>query len=660
MLVGPLLPSVSISMPTSILAASDSHQGGFPLDLLARDPSVYLASVLGLGLLAQWAAWRFRFPAILLLLVFGFLAGQFFQAEEIVGTELLFPLVSLAVGVILFEGGLTLRFHELKASGSAVFRLCSIGVVVTWALATSMAWGIMGWPFCISADLGAILTVTGPTVIAPLLRHIKPQRRVGAIAKWEGIVVDPIGAVGAVLLLQFVLSAGQGGAVNAAVKGIILTILVGGGLAFVMAKALEVFLKRHWIPDYLHALAFVACGAVVFVLANLIQHEAGLLAVTLLGVLLANQRSASVKHILEFKEHLRVLLISMLFIVLAGRIELAAFFDLGWRGVAFLLALVLVVRPACVFLSCLGTGLNWKEKVFLSVLAPRGIVAAAVASIFALEVLVVHGNAEAGSLGAQYAQAAQELTPLIFLVIVGTVLFYGLSAAPVARALGLASKNPQGVLFAGTPPWAIDAGLLLQEEGFQVLFVDTSRRGISRARMEGVPTCLANILSEFVEEEVEFDGLGRLLAVTPNDEVNSLAVLEFGHVFGKQNVFRLQPEQEDTPGGQRREAAAEHRGQVLFPSPLTSPELERCWGQGGDVRKTALTEEFDFAALNKEHEELFIPIFVVKESQRLEVCGREFDDPKPGDKVIALVLAKSSKNVSSDSPVKSQGLLNTG
>lgn len=601
------------------------------------DPAVYLAVVLALGLVAQWTAWRFRLPAILLLLIFGFLAGRFFHAESILGTDLLFPLVSMAVGVILFEGGLTLRFHELRSSGGPVLRLCTIGAFVTWALATAAGVVVLGWPAEIAAVLGAILTVTGPTVIAPLLRHIKPQRRVGAIAKWEGIVVDPIGAIAAVLLLLFVGTADGEGALQGALQGIVMTLLVGGGLAVLMARALEFFLKHHWIPDYLHALAFLACGAVVFVGANRIQHESGLLAVTLLGILLANQKSASVKHILEFKEHLRVLLISMLFIVLAGRIDPAALVALGWRGPAFVLVLVVVVRPACVFLSTMGSELAVREKIFLCCLAPRGIVAAAVASIFSLQILSAHQGSAPGSPGAELAAAAAQLSPLVFLVIVGTVLIYGLAAAPVARRLGLAAKNPQGVLFAGTPWWAIETGVILQEEGFQVLFVDTSRRGIAAARMRGLPTCLANILSEFVEEEVELAGLGKFLAATPNDEVNSLSALEFRHVFGQENIYRLKAEEADAPGGKRRGLAPEHRGQILFPGQPTSSEMIRQGLRGAVVKRSRITEEFSYHDFEAMHQDFCSLLFVLKEGARLVVATEGFRQPEAGDTVLALV-----------------------
>jgi len=291
-----------------------------------------------------------------------------------------------------------------------------------------------------------------------------------------------------------------------------------------------------------------------------------------------------------------------------------------------------------------------KEKVFLCCLAPRGIVAAAVASIFSLEVIAKHSSAEPGSVGAQLAASAAEMPALVFMVIVGTVLIYGLAAAPVARKLGLASANPQGVLFAGTPAWAVQAGKILQEEGHQVLFVDTSRRGIAKARMAGVPTCLANILSEFVEEEVELDGLGKLLAVTPNDEVNSLSALEFRHVFGQQNVFRLQPEDESSPGGERRGASAEHRGQSMFPSTPTSSELVGLSLRGAEVKRSRLTEEFSYDHLKFLYEGTFIPLFVLKENGNLHIMDDGGSDPVAGDTVLVLVDPAQERPKSDSSP----------
>ncbi|HZI32551.1 MAG TPA: cation:proton antiporter, partial [Candidatus Binatia bacterium] len=261
---------------------------------------VGIAGVLLLGMLAQWLAWRMRMPSILVLLAFGFLAGRFVHPDEVMSREVLFSLVSLAVATILLEGGLSLNFHEIRQTPGAVIRLCTLGVAVTWALATAAAVYFMDMDLRLAALLGAVLVVTGPTVIGPLLRHIKPTRGTGAVARWEGIVVDPIGAMLAVVVFQIILVARQSDAVTVAAVLLGKTILVGGLGGFLLGKAAEQLFKRHLIPDYLHSPALLAVALMAYALSNLVLPEVGLLTVTVLGLTLANQRSVSLTHIFEF------------------------------------------------------------------------------------------------------------------------------------------------------------------------------------------------------------------------------------------------------------------------------------------------------------------------------------------------------------------------
>jgi NhaP-type Na+/H+ or K+/H+ antiporter len=379
-----------------------------------HDPAIYLASVLGLGMVAQWIAWRLKLPSILLLLLlgFGFAAGQYFgPPDDYLKPALLFPFVSLCVAVILFEGGLTLGFSELRESGRAVLRLCSIGALVAWVLITLAAIGCLGFDWRLAILVGAVLIVTGPTVIAPLLRQIKPSKRVGATAKWEGILIDPVGAVLAVLVLQGILSSSMQAAVGTAALGIVKTLLIGGMLGVVASRVLLQLMKKHLIPDYLGNATLLSVSVGIFVVSNTLQHESGLLAVTVLGIALANQKSVSVQHVIEFKENLRVLLISVLFVLLSGRIVWSEMLELGWGAVGFLGALIFVVRPLSVWASTVGTSLSHKERWFLCFLAPRGIVAAAVASVFTIELL--HA-AELGTLPASLENQAGLLAPLTF------------------------------------------------------------------------------------------------------------------------------------------------------------------------------------------------------------------------------------------------------
>lgn len=405
---------------------------------LAVTPVAYLALVLALGILAQWLAWRLKIPSILILLAFGFGLSLTtgIQVDAYLGgeTDTLLAVVSLFVAVILFEGGLTLKFSELKQAGAPILRLCTLGVAIAFTLSSIAATLIFQWNWRVAALLGAILVVTGPTVVGPLLRVIKPSRKISSIVKWEGIVVDPIGAILAVLVFQAAIAGGIQSAGNAVFIALIKTILVGIVLALVIAKVIEFLLKRHYIPEFLESVFLLAVVAAVFAASNSFQEESGLLTVTVLGIALANQKSVSVRKILELNENLRVLIISVLFIVRAGRINPSDLFSVVIASFLFLAVLILAVRPASVYLSCLGSGkLDFRERSFLAALAPRGIVAAAVTSVFAIE---FDHSAHEGLLAPEIADQAMQMVPTVFIIIIGTVFLYGLSARRLALSLG--------------------------------------------------------------------------------------------------------------------------------------------------------------------------------------------------------------------------------
>ncbi len=590
---------------------------------------IYLAAVLGLGVAAQWLAWRARLPAILVLLVLGFAMGQFafgYAAEtfgssvdELLGRELLFSAVSLSVAVILFEGGLSLRISEVRETGRAVLGLVTVGVMVTWALSWAAARWILGFDNATAALAGAILVVSGPTVIVPLLRHVRPVRRVGSLVKWEGIVNDPIGAVLAVLVFEATLAVGPREAVADVLGAIVATVAVGCGIALAAAIVLVLLLRRFLVPDYLQSAVFLATVVVAFTASNSVQHESGLVAVTLLGVILANQKAVTIKHVVEFKENLRVLLISVLFVVLASRLQFDDLSALGWRGLALLGVLVLVVRPAAVFLSTVRTGLAWRERLFLSWIAPRGIVAAAVASVFALHV-----------------ENAERLVPLVFLVIVGTVTIYGLTAAPLARWLKIADPNPQGILFAGASEFVRAMATAVQEAGYSVMLIDTNSRNIAAARMAGLPTCWANVLSGYVREELDFGGIGRFAAMTPNDVVNALAAEEFIELFGRANVSQFAPK---TPEAERREPVSSERlGRLLFDGQIGHAELSARVAAGAVVKTTSLTDDFDYDAFRELYGPSAIILAVIEPSGELTLSTADQPiAPKSGQTVMALV-----------------------
>lgn len=601
-------------------------------------PLAYLALVLALGILAQWLAWRLKLPSILILLAFGFglslTTGV--RIDDYLERETLLALVGIFVAIILFEGGLTLKFSELREAGAPVIRLCTLGVLIAFGLTSVAASYIFGWNWRIAALLGAILVVTGPTVVAPLLRVIKPTRKISSILKWEGIVVDPIGAILALLVFQVAIAGGVQSASESVFLTLGKTILVGIVVAIALAKVIEILLRRHLIPDFLESVFLLAVVAVAFAASNAIQEESGLLTVTVLGIALANQKSVSVRDILEFKENLRVLIISLLFILLSGRIASEELGAVALPSLALLAVLLFIVRPASVYLANLGSkSVNYRERTFLAALAPRGIVAAAVTSVFAIE---LDDAAAKGELPSAIAGQAEHLVPVVFLVIIGTVLVYGLLASPLAQRLGLSNRNARGVLFAGADAWTRLIAKTLLNDGHPVMLLDTRYENVAAARMMGLNAIRANILSEHVEENLEFPGITQLVAGTSNDEVNSLATGEFAHIFGKANVWQITPSDKDAHPS--TSIASHRRGRICFSEEPTFQNLQNLAYHDGIIKKTLLTEIFTLENFHEVHGEEAVILFLHDEGKGLRPAAADLESIPPGTTIYSLVNPK--------------------
>lgn len=605
------------------------------------DPLLMLAVIIVLGALAQWLGWLLRLPAILLLLLFGFLAGpiaDLIRPDELFGS-LLLPFVSISVALILFEGGLTLNFVELRHVGRVVLFLVTLGAVTTWVLAAAAAHWLIGLDFGLSVLLGAILTVTGPTVVLPLLRHIRPVGAVNAILKWEGIVIDPIGAVLAVIAFEVVAESRFEDVLPRAAWTAFRTLLLGSALGLGGAAFLAIAIRRFWIPDHLHSLVAAMLVVAAFAGSNLVLHESGLMAVTVMGIALANQRFADVRHILEFKENLRVFLLSAVFVLLSARLSLADLASVGVGTLAFLAALIVIIRPASVLISTVGSALDRRERTFLACMAPRGIVAAAVASVFAL------------ALEERGYSHARLLVPIVFSTIVGTVLVYGLTGGLVARGLRLANPNPQGLLLLGGGRFGREMARAVQNCGIRALLVDTNRESVVAAQLAGVDTHFGSILAEDTLEKLDLSGLGRLLALTSNDEVNSLAVQRFTSLFGRAGLFQLAPKGSES--GQSKISAHLH-GRVLFCGDATLARIEGLLARGASIRTTKLSAEFDFDAFRKLHGDDALPLLVVTENARLIVIAAdEKAQPRAGQMLISLALPSPTVPERSTTPAAS-------
>jgi NhaP-type Na+/H+ or K+/H+ antiporter len=495
--------------------------------------------------------------------------------------------------------------------------------VATWVVTTWTATVVLGFDGGLSMLLGAVLVVTGPTVILPLLRLIRPKGRVGPVLKWEGIVIDPIGALLAVLVFE-VIVASEGTTPAALIgKGVAFTIVFGGGFGCLGAVVLAFMLRRYWIPEFLQNAVSLMLVIAAFAASNVVQPESGLLAATVMGIVLANQKWADVRHIVEFKENLRVLLISALFILLAARIQPSQLTGVGWRGVIFVIVLIVVIRPVAVWLSTLRSRLTRSERMFLAWMAPRGIVAAAVSSVFAFR-LEEQGLAD-----------AHLLVPITFITIMGTVAVYGLTAPIVARRVGVADMNPQGLLIVGADRWIRAVAETLQKKGISVLLVDTNRQHASAARMAGLRVYNGSVLADHALEELDLGGLGKLLAVTSNDWVNVLAVQRFSRIFGAAECYQI-PSWEE---GEGRKPRHQHlRGRLVFADTVTSEDLQQRFEAGDVVKATPISEAFDYAAFTQRYGESALPLFVVSDDGKLDVLtARHSREPKAGETLIAMV-----------------------
>lgn len=581
-----------------------------------------LASIIGLGLISQLVSWWLKLPAILFLLLTGIVLGPvsgWLQPDEIFG-ELLFPLVSLSVAVILFEGSLTLNFRQLQGIQRVVINMVTIGTLSTWITVSLLTHYLLDFPWMLAWLFGAIMVVTGPTVIVPMLRTIRPNNRIAQILRWEGIIIDPIGALLAVLVFEYIIATTTGEHLSHALLLFGQTILIGTGAGIVGGWVLGNILKRHLIPEYLQNLVALTLVIAIYVAANHLGEEAGLLAVTIMGIWLANTKGLDIDNILSFKEDLTILLVSVLFIVLAARLDFTQLQALGWAGVLLLLGVQFIARPLKIFLSTLGSSLKWQEKVLLGWIAPRGIVAAAVSAIFALklESLDIAG--------------ADLMVPLTFMVIIGTVVFQSATSRPLAHALNVSEPEPHGFLIVGANPIGRALGVALKAEGFRILISDTSWEKIRDARMDGLEAYYGDVTSEHADRHLDLVGLGRLIAVSARDATNQLAGVRFQREFGKQNIFSLCP----TKGKARNET--QRIARCLFADQVHYAHLMQWLSRGAEIRKTRITDNFSYADYLQQHADKVIPLFTLDTKRRLRiVTASSTSQPSAGWEILALV-----------------------
>lgn len=577
-----------------------------------------------LGISAQWFAWRLRVPAIVLLLMAGFAAGPVLgwlnPAQEF--GHILHPLIALSVALILFEGGLNLQWHEYKEAGVDVKRLVSLGLLLTWTLSTVAAHfiGELSWP--IATIFGAINVVTGPTVLMPLLKHARLRRRTAAILKWEGIINDPLGALLAILVFEYWVMGSPENGVLMALGNLSLSLFVAAGSGIGLGYLISWAFHREHVPEFLKSPVMVAAVLLLYVAVNAVQEEAGLLAVTIAGVVVANQRLRNIEELRRFKENITLILVSTVFIVLTADIELEVLARLDWHSLALLATVIFLVRPLSVYLATLGTGIKWQERLLIAWIAPRGIVAASVAGLFA------------SRLTQQGFGGAEQLLPLVFALIAATVLLHGLTMEGLGRLLGLASRNSSGLLIVGATSWSIELARLLKGLGVPVVVNDTSWHHLRSARMSNLKIYRGQILSETAETSLELHEISHVLAVTANDAYNALVCTRFAPELGQNQVFQLPSLSASSE--EDKTLARTVRGRIAFDESTQYEDFMRLYYHGWEFRKTQLTEEYGYEDYLQDQPQETILIGVVTKYGQISFYPiANLAPPHPGDIVIS-------------------------
>lgn len=604
-----------------------------------------LAGIIILGILAQWVAWRFKIPAILPLILIGLLVGPI-AAEYLAddntkwiepvwnGKEGLFPgeslfyFVSLAISIILFEGGLTLRLKEAKNVGPVITKLITLGSLVTFFGAALAVHFIFFLSWELSFLFSALIIVTGPTVITPILRNIPLKKDVSAVLKWEGILIDPIGALVAVLVYEFISVDAGGEFTKTAMIEFGKIVLFGTTFGFTFAHALNFIINKKWVPHYLMNVFALAAVLGVFVLSDSFAHESGLLAVVVMGMVLGNSNSPYLKELLYFKESLSVLLISILFILLAANINMEDLLLIyNWKTAGLFAIVVFVIRPIGIFLSTYNSTLKLNEKLFISWVGPRGIVAAGIASLFGLKL------ADKGVIGAEY------ITPLVFMIVLGTVLLNATTARLFAKLAGVFLVKSNGILIIGASKISRLIGDYLENNGRHVVLIDSNQTNISKAKDLGLEAINTNIYSDSLMDNIELNDVGYLMALTANSDINKFAINKFSEQFGENGSFRLISKEEIMD-------AENNPKEGLFSQTDDFNSLNELTSKYPTIHEVAIKDKENFSELIEitQKDKDIIPLFIKDEKGELHIITSQNS--------INSEISKGSKLVYLGKPIK--------
>lgn len=591
------------------------------------DDIVFKLAVIGAaGIAAQWFAWRLQLPAIVLLMAAGFIAGPatgFLDPAADFGA-IYRPMVSIAVAIILFEGGLTLNFKEIRETSKAVRRIIMYAGPMVWGMGALAAHYIGGlsWPTAIV--LGAILVVTGPTVIMPLLRQAQLDQRPASLLRWEAIINDPIGALFAVVAFEITLV--YFGLVKA--DNLAWLILSGFGLAvgggYVAAKLIVWSFVRGHVPEYLKAPVLLAAVVAVYALTNLVLEEAGLLTVTVMGVVLANSRIASLTDMRRFKETITTLLVSGVFIILSASLSISDIKSLDWNAALFVASLLFVIRPLAIMIATFKSGATIQERILTSWIAPRGVVAVAVSGLFGA-LLADVGVEDAG-----------RMVAFSFAVVVSTILLHGFTLAPLARFLDLKRKSTPGILIVGGSRWSTALATKLKESEVPVMLADQNWNHLAEARLANIPIYFGEVLSEAAHHAIDPKRFSSLIATSDNDAYNALVCTDFGPELGRNRVFQIGRMDDKA----RQALSFTLGGRSLTKEPVGFLELREKLLNGWTFQLTRLSDEFGWEAYQTARTEGAMVLLWIKPSGSLIFASTSSSTPSANDRILSFALPR--------------------
>lgn len=589
-----------------------------------------IGSIILLGMLAQWLAWKQRIPSIITLIISGFLVGPIFgilNPSEVMGQDVVFAVVEISVALILFDGAMQLKFSEFKPVSSGLKRILTLGVLIHFLLIASAAHFVMGVSIGFASLLGGILIVTGPTVIIPALRESNMNTRVSNYLKWEGILTDPVGAIVAVVVYDAIVLSSVADPVQVATS-IIKIIFIAFAFSFFIKFLLNISLRKKLIPEFLQIPFITSLVICSFVFSNELQHGSGLLTVTILGILIGNSKIDILFNLRSFKENITTMCISFVFIIITASIPLEVFKMIELPHVIFILLVSFVLRLVAIFMSTYKSQISFKEKIVIGSFGPRGIVAASVASVLSAE--MINEGIKVGDL----------FLPIVFLVILTTVIVHGLILKPLCRKLGLENSDRNGVILIGTMPWVVDLALKLKSMGIPVLITSASWYKLSAFRKAGIKTYYGQILDHLETGNLDLNDYSTLLAMSENDSFNILACEKFSRYLGHENVYHLKQSRNvihDQYNIDKNSYCV-----LLNNLELKYENLMKYYQYGWAFKETKVTESYTFQDFLLANEKAII-CMLIKEDGSI-VFGSAFENqPLPGDVLITYAPKLSTK-----------------